>query len=1369
LNEQAVQTPLRRLWSRRWVRRLTYLLAGGAVLLQTGSWLLEQPATTAWVVRKLDAYSREHTGQSLEIRRIKVGPWAGYLLLEDVAWGGDLLRIRRVELQADPASLLAGRPHILSARLTEPVARISEARLATIHLKPRPETHAAKPQIRLDHLAIEGAEVVVEPPTYGVPALKAAFSAKGVGRGPNDLRLDLATTALQVEGPQGLEHGKLELGADLSEPLVTLRHLAVRLDRTQLRAQGRLEPERKSADLQVGGRIDLAQLAGHAHLPAPRPSGLVTLEAHLGGQVASPRWTVRARGSDLHVGPPGLKNGELDLSASGQGERAEVRRLLWQSAQGRLEAEGAWHRREGFKGRVTGSGLDLAPLAAWLRAPQLAVPRFAFKGAFAVSGPPEGWADPQRWSVQGQGQASDAAGPAGTFSLDLTKGAATAQLQGLRLGDLTADGQAQAALSRKGLSRLQAEGEATLKVESVAHTLDAWKIVTLPMGGTVRASAQVAWTPKDGLTLDGGVAVQSPRWELETADDLNAKVRIRRDQIWVEDILLHDRGGLGTGELWLTWGPVPKGAVQMESCYRATRIPVEGGLRAAGLTDEDLGVFLRGTASAWARLSGPLHALRLTGGARLESGSLGTAAEGDQPSPFRIAIPAAEGSLDLDLTTLRMRLTDLHLAGAPDELHGRSGPLDLRGQLDMDLDRGEWWGQVKGLFDSAALEWPGPRLTAKLEAGVQGPMTVPFGPLHLPHAWVKVQDGGIELEDISVGGFRASLDFLGPKFSLSASHKGRTEPLFTLEARSDRGELAADAHLRFLPYTLDTPELSRRLTGNALEDLRLDLEAKGRWDGENLRWQGRFHELVGVFQAFTLGQTRKSEVWGDAAGARLDLVLDGHQRGALSPEGTPLPGASVHLSGILPFSTRTPMALHTQGRMEMSALKSVADALLDVEEGSLLKELKPEGIGSFDLNARGTYPEPFVDGRIDMEQARLRVGEVEDLRDLTVHLVLKDRTVSLPADHPLTATLNQGRVEASGELRWQTGGLERYAFQGRLQDFQIQDPPGLEGLLARGSAEATLTGDANGGLLKGSILTDALAYQTDIKLTELLYQSALADTGSGSLAAPDDPLDTIRLDLDVKMNRPWEVDTNLAKLEGSPDGAFKILGTLAHPGLRGRMSLAPGGRITNLLPAGDVVLIRGAIDFSDPAVLNPRLDLEGEVQVPGYTVTLGITGTLASLDWNLRSVPSLSKNDIVAVLINPDYAQNIGTGPSTGSQTAVSSGAASAGTGLLTTLALAEFQERLRKTLSLDRFNVSVRSGTEGTSETDVTLGKRVNLFGWRLPFVVSQKRRRDQITTSGQVEWRFGGFTLQLGGSQTSNTPISPSGEIRTTWSPKP
>ena len=124
---------------------------------------------------------------------------------------------------------------------------------------------------------------------------------------------------------------------------------------------------------------------------------------------------------------------------------------------------------------------------------------------------------------------------------------------------------------------------------------------------------------------------------------------------------------------------------------------------------------------------------------------------------------------------------------------------------------------------------------------------------------------------------------------------------------------------------------------------------------------------------------------------------------------------------------------------------------------------------------------------------------------------------------------------------------------------------------------------------------------------------------------------------------------------------------------------------------------------------------------------------------------------------------------STGStRTAISSGLASTGSGLLTTLALANFQESLRRTLRLDRVSVVWRTGSGGSSpETSITVGKNIDLFGHPTPLILTHQRSGTTTTTSGQVEWRFGNFVLELGVSQSGANGVAPSGEIRHTWSP--
>jgi hypothetical protein len=335
-------------------------------------------------------------------------------------------------------------------------------------------------------------------------------------------------------------------------------------------------------------------------------------------------------------------------------------------------------------------------------------------------------------------------------------------------------------------------------------------------------------------------------------------------------------------------------------------------------------------------------------------------------------------------------------------------------------------------------------------------------------------------------------------------------------------------------------------------------------------------------------------------------------------------------------------------------------------------------------------------------------------------------------------------------VSWKPGGLDTYDLNADLRNFQLRDVP--VGLDLQGTMHATLTGEEGSGLLKGTLQADHLNYQSEVKLADLILRSALSDSGGLAGLELDDPLDAIQLDLDLNLQEPWHFDTNLLKLAGRTEGPFQVVGTLAHPVPKGTMLFQPGGRLTNIFPAGDMVVNQGTVS-----------------SIPGYTVNLDIHGTLSNLSIIPTSTPSLRQDEIVAILINPSNVANVGSaGTSSATQGALTSGLASASSGILTTLAFTPFQEQLRRALGLDRVNVAVRTTSLGTTETEFTVGKSIDLFGQRSALVISHKKSGELSITSGQIEWRFGNLILQLGGSKGGSEGFNPSGEIRHTWSPK-
>jgi hypothetical protein len=221
------------------------------------------------------------------------------------------------------------------------------------------------------------------------------------------------------------------------------------------------------------------------------------------------------------------------------------------------------------------------------------------------------------------------------------------------------------------------------------------------------------------------------------------------------------------------------------------------------------------------------------------------------------------------------------------------------------------------------------------------------------------------------------------------------------------------------------------------------------------------------------------------------------------------------------------------------------------------------------------------------------------------------------------------------------------------------------------------------------------------------------------------------------------------------------------------MEFLPGGRLTNLIPAGDIVLERGSVEFSDPTRFNPIVDFHGRVDVDPYLVNLDITGTMDSLQWNSNSTPVLRQDEIFAILLDPSSVNRVGTSLNTQTQTSVNTGLFNQGTSLLGSLLLASGLERLRKTLTLDRINLAYTG-----PNLSLTVEKSFQILGHRTPFFSTYKQEGTQTTFSNNLEWRFGNLVLQLGLRQitgTSQTPgdtevksVQPSGELRYTWTPK-
>jgi len=1355
---------VRRLWGRRWVRRVSYALVAGAAVFNGVPWLATRPPVLRWGLRHLDALVREETGLPLSIGHLEFRAAPGSIILHDIRLGGDLLTIQRAELQADVWSLLGTTHRIHALRVEHPHLRLTEAGLAALRLKAHPPRKGPLPQFHLEFFSLTSGEISVPEPLRGVPALTFQFDVKATGLGPNHVRVDLAGAQLAVKGPTGWEKGRLDLNGEASERALKVQEAYLRLGESQLRLNGRLDRgapgQPAQVDARLKGILDLTQGLGWGGVDSPPISGDLALEGSLKGPLNHPTWTLSAEGQGLNPTLAGLQPGTLIIKGGGGLDQARLEHLRWTSPQGDLELRGQWSLRGPILAQLEGRNVDLEPLGRTFRIQEFRGLRSTLKAD--LQGPGDGPLRLDRWKASLQASLAQDGRDAGGCEASLDHGRASLTRLNMDLATFKLEGTGAANLGSRGLTQMEGEGWTEVDASQVAQTLQAWNVVNLDMAGPTRAQAKVRWKPRTGLELDGRAEVKAPRWHGARADEVQGKVEIRGSDLWVKDIVLRKDEGRGSGNLWLTWAKVAPGQPQMDMCYTAFRLPVSEGLRAADLKDaEGKELPLSGTGSGWVRLWGPLGHLEMTGVAQVEHGEA-----------YGIKIPAASSDFWMDLDTLHMKLNEIRVAESPDLL-GRGdtppdGALALQGRADMDFQRWTWWVDLGGRLDSQLLALPGPRIQAQLEARLLGPITSPFGALDLPEGRINLSRGRLFFGARSVEGLEGQASLEGGQLLARVGMEGLSRPLLDLQVRQKDADLRGDLSLALLPDSAHTGALARSLSEDFIEDLSLSARVQGHWaGGHELAWNGTLDRLGAQFGVFELHQSRPSALHGNALGAEIDIALEGGARNPLNPDAAQ--AAQVRLTGTLPFLKTEPMALQAAGSADLAHLKSILDRIMEVDEYSLLSELRVQGTSRFDILAHGTYPEPLLDGTVSLAKGKLDLRGYQGVEDLQAEVILKDRTASIPEDKPLRGTLAHGDLQVSGGLNWKLGGLENYALKASLANFQLRDVP--DGMDLQGSLDATLDGTDEGGKLKGQLRADRLSYQTEVKLTDLILRSALNDSGGLSGLDLDDPLERIQLDLDMDLRTPWRFDTNLLKLEGNTEGPFQILGTLGHPVPKGKLVFRPGGRITNIFPAGDMVVDRGSLDFSEARRLDPIINLQGGVSsIPGYAVNLDIHGTLSKLAFVLSSTPSLRQDEIVAILSNPGNVANVGTASSSSGATqgAIASGLASAGSGLLTTLAFTPLQEQLRRTLGVDRVNVAVRTTSLGTTETEFTLGTSFNLLGQRSALVGTHKKSGELSITSGQVEWRLGSVILQLGFSKGGSAGINPSGEIRHTWSPK-
>ncbi len=288
----------------------------------------------------------------------------------------------------------------------------------------------------------------------------------------------------------------------------------------------------------------------------------------------------------------------------------------------------------------------------------------------------------------------------------------------------------------------------------------------------------------------------------------------------------------------------------------------------------------------------------------------------------------------------------------------------------------------------------------------------------------------------------------------------------------------------------------------------------------------------------------------------------------------------------------------------------------------LAPSIAVDGAARLDLRITGTASAPYVDGRIDLDDAEIVMRDPRVIAsDISGPILFERDRVTLGN---LKGFLNGGDIEASGTARVLGVDVATGEFTFRMRGVAVEYPENVDSevdaqLVFAPGATPTLKGDVR--VLRG-------AYRATISLPALVAFNA---TRTVPRTEPG-YFDRLQLDLSVSTEDDIIIDNNYGRFEAGAN--VRLQGTGARPAVTGRAELREGGEVFML--GGLYRLNESTISFSNPNAIEPDMNISMVTRSNGADQTLTLSGTLERLETSVVSSDPNADASLAALLIGGD-------------------------------------------------------------------------------------------------------------------------------------
>lgn len=608
---------------------------------------------------------------------------------------------------------------------------------------------------------------------------------------------------------------------------------------------------------------------------------------------------------------------------------------------------------------------------------------------------------------------------------------------------------------------------------------------------------------------------------------------------------------------------------------RARRTPIEGLEAAFGLNYP-----ISGLASGAVNLDGEISDLTGTGSLLLERGNL----FGQLLDSLRFSLKVA--GTNWNFSQIEARKGNAHVAGfASFDPARRSFSVQLSGE-GISPQAIDWWRSQSGVVTSRA------RLQGlaafKLDAhGVPGNTA-------LSSTW-SVRN--LALEGSTIGDFDGRIDWQGQKITAQVNGHGQGGSVHLSGEATSGGDW---------PFSLSGP----------YTDLRADpwirLLAHGNFDAQSVASgivdvTGSLRHLASIKAQSQIQKLKLN--FGDLEWTNprpIEVSYSGQK--LVAPQFQMLgPSTNMVVDGSIYFGNPVELSATAHGAADAKLLNIIDPALAAV------------GRFAIDLRVNGNLQRPSVNGTVNVDNLTLSYpGLPLRMAGLQGQITLQGDRLEITS---LRQISGQNSIAITGSAT--LSRTPRYDLRAQIQNARVEFPVQFTSML---SGVIHLTGTAQNGLMTG----DLAVSQTTVpqNFTPLGWVAEMARQAEVPTPAPTSgPGSKIRLDMQITSEPEVRIDSPNLRLVATI--ATTLRGTLASPVVFGSVHLESG---LGTARGDQYKLNRGEITMSNPFRTQPVLDLEAQIRIENYELTLTITGPIENPRIAYRSDPPLPTGDILSLL-----------------------------------------------------------------------------------------------------------------------------------------